>query len=226
MITTAIIPARGGSKGIPRKNVKLLGGKPLIAWTIEAALGAPSIHNVVVSTEDEEIANIAVDLGAQVPFMRPAELALDETPGIAPIKHACERIPKTEAIVVLQPTSPFRTSSDIEAIISLAAMKQAKSAVSVCKTAKHPFWSYCFDGDRLVPVFQGKDLTQARQTLPQTFGLNGALYYAEANWFRNTGVLIDSHTIGYVMPAERSIDLDSKLDWAWAEFLLEKGLHA
>jgi len=197
----------------------------LIAWTIEAALSAPSIDNVVVSTEDEEIADIAVAFGAQVPFIRPAELALDDTPGIIPIKHALELIPTTDAILVLQPTSPFRTSADIDAIISLAFYKQAKSAVSVCETAKHPFWSYSFDGDRLVPLFRGENINKPRQALPQSFCLNGALYYAEANWFRDTGVLIDGNTIGYVMPAQRSIDLDTEFDWAWAEFLLEKGLH-
>lgn len=113
-MTLALIPARGGSKGIPRKNIRPIAGKPLIAWTIEAALAAEGIDRVVVSTEDEEIAAVAREWGAEVPFMRPSELASDEAPGIAPVLHAIDQLAGHKALILLQPTSPLRTAEQID----------------------------------------------------------------------------------------------------------------
>jgi len=145
MSLLAIIPARGGSKGIPRKNIKSLSGRPLIGWTIDVAKQASCVDRIVVTTDDERIAAVARGLGAEVPFMRPAELATDETPGIAPVLHAIEQLPRHEWILLLQPTSPLRTHADIEAIWQLCQSSAAPSAVSITEVSKHPYWMYAQD---------------------------------------------------------------------------------
>jgi CMP-N,N'-diacetyllegionaminic acid synthase len=124
----ALIPARGGSKGIPRKNIKPLCGKPLIGWSIDAAKKSVFIDQVFVSTEDEEVAAIASDLGAGVPFMRPKELAADDTPGIAPVMHAIDNLPEFDWVLLLQPTSPLRTAEDIDGIVRFCIENDAPSA--------------------------------------------------------------------------------------------------
>ena len=131
MSLVAIIPARGGSVGVPRKNVRQLAGKPLIAWTIERALAAPAIDRVVVSTEDEEIAEVARRHGADVPFVRPAELATSTATGGDVIMHALDNLPPYDDVMVLQPTSPLRSVDDIEAIVTSRRAAAAPCAVSV-----------------------------------------------------------------------------------------------
>jgi CMP-N-acetylneuraminic acid synthetase len=172
----ALIPARGGSKGIPRKNIQLLAGKPLIGWTIDAAKQASCINRIVVTTEDDEIAGVARELGADVPFMRPAELAADETPGIAPVLHAIEQLPEFDWVLLLQPTSPLRTHADIEAIWYLCRDRGASSAVSVTEVAKHPSWVYTRDDRGRIQTFiAGRPDVTRRQDLPAAYALNGAL---------------------------------------------------
>ena len=133
MSVLGLILARGGSKGIARKNIKNLCGKPLIAWSIEIAQNADSVEKVVVSTDDEEIAEIAQKYGAEVPFLRPAELAQDDTPSMAPVLHALEQLPKFEMILLLQPTSPLRTTTDIEGIFTMCQERKAPAVVSIWK---------------------------------------------------------------------------------------------
>lgn len=140
MNLVALIPARGGSKGIPRKNIKPLAGKPLIGWTIDAAKQAACVHRLIVSTEDEAIASVARSFGAEVPFMRPVELTADDTPGIAPVLHALEQLPDVDRLLLLQPTSPLRSVADIEGIVEFCLARGAPSAVSVCEASKHPYW--------------------------------------------------------------------------------------
>lgn len=218
--TFALIPARGGSKGIPRKNVKLLAGKPLIAWTIEAALASPGVDAVVVSTDDAEIAGVARHAGAQVPFMRPPEFARDDSPGIAPVLHAIDQLPDYDAVLLLQPTSPLRTTSDIDACLALAAARSAMSVVSVCEPATHPCWTYSLtDRGTLTPLMQAP-MPSRRQDLPPVYALNGAMYFADVGWLRTTGTLVSAETIAYVMPHARSVDLDTPFDWLFAETLL------
>ena len=176
MTTAALIPARGGSKGIPRKNIRSFYGKPLLQWSIEAALASDCIHEVVVSTDDLEIARLASSLGAQVPFLRPAELATDTASGIATVLHALEQLPQVSDVLLLQPTSPLRTSSDIEAIMALRQQTGRESAVSLTPSAKHPAWTYSLTGDQLLePLLQLKG-AHCRQQLPPSYVLNGALY--------------------------------------------------
>jgi len=221
MSVLAIIPARGGSKGIPRKNIKPLAGKPLIAWTIDAAKQANVADRIVVTTEDEEIAAVARELGAEVPFMRPAELATDETPGIGPILHAIEQLPRHEWILLLQPTSPLRTHRDIEAIWQLCQSSAASSAVSISEVSKHPYWMFEKDDQgKLQPFIPGRPDIVRRQDLPAAYALNGALYLAKTEWLLQQGGFIGPETIGYVMPPERSADLDTEQDWRWVEFLI------
>jgi len=220
--TFALIPARGGSKGIPRKNIKLIAGKPLIVWTIEAALRSRMLDAVVVSTEDEEIAAVARGAGAQVPFMRPLELAQDDSPGLAPVMHALDQLPQFDAVLLLQPTSPMRTTADIDACLRLAAERGAPSVVSVCEPDTHPYWTYRVNEQLLLErLIDGAEASR-RQDLPPVAALNGALYYAEAAWLRRNGALIGAATLAYKMTREHSVDLDTPLDWKLAEILLKE----
>jgi len=221
MAVFALIPARGGSKGIPRKNIREIAGKPLIAWTIEAARAAPGIDAVVVSTEDAEIAAVAREWGAQVPFMRPPELAADETPGIDPVLHAIGELPAYDAVLLLQATSPLRTTADIDGILALASQTGAPAVVSVCEPEDHPNWMYRLDaGSRLEPLLTAPAAAR-RQDLPPVYALNGAMYFARTAWLRETRGFLSDETRGYPMPAERSVDIDTPLDWRVAEMLLK-----
>ena len=219
----AVIPARGGSKGIPRKNIKPLAGKPLIGWTIEAALKAQGIDRVIVSTEDKEIASVARQFGAEAPFMRPLALAQDDTPGVAPVLHAIEQLPDYDWCLLLQPTSPLRSNEDIEGIIKLGREEDTPSAVSITEVSKHPFWMYRWDDhQRLQPFIPNRPDIARRQDLPLAYVLNGALYLARTDWLIENQGFIGLETLGYVIPEERSVDLDTPMDWQWAEFLMER----
>lgn len=223
MSLLAVIPARGGSKGIPRKNIKALASRPLIGWTIDSAKQALCIDRTIVSTEDEEIANVARNLGADVPFTRPAELAADDTPGMAPVLHAISQLPDYDWVLLLQPTSPLRTAEDIEGIWQFCQERGAPSAVSVCEAGKHPYWMYlCNAAQRLEPVIKVRPHVTRRQDLPPAYALNGALYLARTDWLLEQQDFIGPETLGYIMPPERSVDLDTLQDWRWVEFLLEK----
>ena len=222
MTLLALIPARGGSKGIPRKNIRPLCYKPLLQWSIDAALAAACVDQVVVSTDDPEIADVAKAGGAEVPFLRPAELATDTVPGIAPVLHALDQLPQVSDVLLLQSTSPLRTSADIEAIVALRQHAGRESAVSLTLSAKHPAWMYSLRQDqRLEPLLQ-LDGAHCRQQLPPAYVLNGALYLASRALLLREQAFIAPDTIGYVMPAERSVDIDTLLDWQWAEFLMEQ----
>ena len=223
MSLLALIPARGGSKGIPGKNIRPLAGKPLISHTIAAALQVPEISRVVVTTDDPAIASVAHQWGAEVPFLRPPALAADDTPGIAPVLHALEQIAEATRILLLQPTSPLRSSADIEGILAFQREHRAPSVVSVCDAGKHPRWMYSLgDGGRLSPVLPPSEETaDCRQHLEPAYALNGALYLCDRQWLLDTGAFVGAGTLGYVMPLERSVDIDTPLDWLWAETLLQ-----
>lgn len=224
MKTLALIPARGGSKGIPRKNVKLLAGKPLIAWTITAALASRLVDAVVVSTDDEEIADVARGHGAQTPFMRPAELARDDTPGIEPVLHALQQLPGFDAVLLLQPTSPLRSTADIDACIALGRDSQAPCVVSVSEPPTHPYLMYRLGPDGRLQALIDAPAAACRQALPPVVALNGALYFADAEWLRQRRSFVAPETLAYVMPPQRSIDIDTALDWQLAELLLKESL--
>jgi CMP-N,N'-diacetyllegionaminic acid synthase len=218
--TFALIPARGGSKGIPRKNIRMIAGKPLIAWTIEAALASDGLDAVIVSTEDEEIAAVSRAAGAEVPFLRPVELAADETPGVDPVLHAIDMLPDHDAVLLLQATSPLRTTADIDGLLALAERTVAPAIVSVCEPEDHPNWMYRMEeGGLLRPAIPAAEIKR-RQDLPTLYSLNGAMYFARTEWLRARRSFLGPETLGYPMAPERSIDIDGPLDWRIAEMLL------
>lgn len=221
----AVIAARGGSKGVPRKNVLPLGNKPLIAWTIEAALAAKTVDRVIVSSDDPEIIDVAVVYGAEAPFVRPAELARDDTPGTAPVLHALDAVSEPyEFVVLLQPTSPFRTAEDIDAAVELCAGSRAPSVVSVAPARTSPYWTFVIrDDGTLNTVMPGDKVIGRRQELPPVYELNGAVYVARTEWFRAGESFIGEGTLAYVMPEERSHEIDTSLDLIVARAFLDAG---
>ena len=222
MTILALIPARGGSKGIPRKNIRSFCGKPLLQWSIEAALASSCVDQVLVSTDDPEIAEVAMACGAEVPFLRPAVLSSDTAPGIAPVLHALEQLPQVSDVLLLQPTSPLRTVADIDSIVALRRQAVRESAVSLTPSAKHPAWMYGLSVDQLLEPLLQLDGAYYRQQLPPAYVLNGAIYLASRSFLLREQAFIAPDTMGYVMPAERSVDIDTLLDWQWAEFLMEQ----
>ena len=218
----AIIPARGGSKGVPRKNVRDVGGKPLLAWTINAANASAYIDRLILSSDDPEIIAAAKDHGCEVPFVRPASLAADDTPGTAPVLHALEAVPGYDVVVLLQATSPLRTQVDIDGCLRLFVDSGCKSCVSVTEAGENPHWMYSLArGGELRPLLEGGPAVARRQDLPKTYLLNGAVYVSDARWFATEQTFLPSGVVGYVMPAERSLDIDTELDMALASLLLE-----
>ena len=218
-----LIPARGGSKGILRKNIKVIAGKPLIAWTIEAALRSRFLDAVIVSTDDEEIATVARQCGAQVPFMRPAALADDFTPGLDPVFHALSKLPEFDSVLLLQPTSPLRTTDDIDSCIDMAKKNSAPCVVSVSEPDVHPYWVYRLNDDQTMrALVETHEAVNRRQDLPLVYALNGALYFANSLWLTRQQKFMTDETAAYVMSPERSIDIDTPLDWKLAELLLRE----
>jgi CMP-N,N'-diacetyllegionaminic acid synthase len=222
----AIIPARGGSKGIPRKNVRLLCGKPLIAYTIEAALSSKLIDRVVVSTEDEEIAEVSKKCGAEV-IRRPPELTQDDTPSLPIYQHAIRHLEKMEnyrpeTIVILQPTSPLRIVEDIDRAIEGFLEAKYDSIVSVCEV-EHPLhWMYTLAGNRLKPVIKDGENVTRRQDAPKVYRLNGAVYVTSREIIMKENRLLGRDTRAQIMPLERSIDIDTELDFKLADLLMRE----
>jgi len=222
MSMLALIPARGGSKGIPRKNIRPFCGKPLLHWTIDVALASPCVDRVVVSTDDPEIAEVARDGGAEVPFLRPPELSSDTAPGIAPVLHALQQLPEINAVLLMQPTSPLRRVEDVEAIVALHRQVGNDSVISVTPSSKHPAWMFGLSPAQVLePLMILSDVT-CRQQLPPAYALNGALYLASRPFLERESSFLTSNTVGYVMPPERSVDIDTPLDWQWGEFLMQQ----
>ena len=216
MKVLGLIPARGGSKGIPRKNLRDLCGKPLIAWTIEAAMKSKFLDRVIVSTEDDEIANVALSWGADVPFKRPIELARDHSSGIEVVMHAIEQFPDFDAVLLLQPTSPLRTNDDIDGMLDPFFLKEASSAVSFCEAAVHPFWVYKTEDNKLLP-FCVHEKISCRQDLPTALAINGALYFSTIKNLILKRSFISEETIPFIMPQSRSLDIDDEKDFILAE---------
>ncbi|HBT50413.1 MAG TPA: acylneuraminate cytidylyltransferase family protein [Caldanaerobacter subterraneus] len=222
----ALIPARGGSKGVPRKNIRLLLDKPLIAYTIETALEVDFLDKIIVSTEDLEIAKISMEYGAEVPFLRPYELATDEAKSIDVVLHAMDWMEKHDEtfdlILLLQPTSPFRNSEDIKTAFDIFFKKNAKAVVSVCEAEHSPLWMNTLNDDLNMKDFIRKDiLNKNRQELVKYYRINGAIYIAEWNYLKQNRTFFGNETYAYIMPKERSIDIDTEMDFKFAEFLIK-----
>lgn len=221
-----LITARGGSRSVPRKNVAMVGGKPLIVWTIEAALRSGVLDAVVVSTDDARIAAAARRAGADVPFLRPAELARDETPHLPVVEHALRWLEAArgwtpEYAMLLQPTSPLRTSADIRAAVKLADGKKADAVVSVCPARHHPFICVRVDGrSRMTPFDPSVPLDLRRQDFPPAYAMNGAIYLARRRVLLEQKTFYPAKTFAYVMPAERSLDIDEAWELKLAGLML------
>lgn len=215
----AVIPARGGSKGVPRKNIRPLAGVPLLGWSLASAKQSRYIDRVILSSEDEEIISVFRDLGGDVPFRRPAELARDDTPGTAPLLHACEQLPGYEWVVLLQPTSPLRLAADIDACIEACMKTGAPSATSVVEDRHGLHLLFVRDADgRLSPAMPELAGIARRQDAPQACRLNGAVYVARIAHLLAGGKLVDGQTVGVAMPESRSVDIDTLEDFELAEW--------
>jgi CMP-N,N'-diacetyllegionaminic acid synthase len=226
----AIIPARGGSKGIPGKNLQPVAGKPLIAWTVETALAATLLDRVIVSTDSPEIAEVARRYGAEVPFIRPADLAQDDTPGIAPVLHAAQWLYDNEGyrpdlMMLLQPTSPLRIPEDIDRAIDLIHEKSADAIVSVTRVETHPYWMKQIDGPgRMTDFIKLDQPIDRRQDLPEVYVLNGAIYLARYEVLMGQEAFYTDNTFSLVMPVERSLDIDTSWDLYLADLILKDRL--
>ena len=199
----------------------------MIAWTIEAALHSQNVTRTLVTTDDAEIADTARRHGAEVPFSRPPELAQDDTPGIAPVLHAVRWLEEQEGyrpdiVANLQPTSPFRTYSDIDTAISLLVERKADSVVSVTAAGSHPYWMKTVDDDGWMrDLIQQPEPTFIRQRLPSIYSLNGAIYLAHREVLLSNGGWYTPRTAAYIMPSERSIDIDTPWDLSIARLVLD-----
>ncbi|MEI8229657.1 MAG: acylneuraminate cytidylyltransferase family protein [Candidatus Peregrinibacteria bacterium] len=221
----AIIPARGGSKGIPHKNIVPFRGKPLLCSTIATALSCPSIGRIIVSTDDPEIADIARRAGADVPILRPHALALDDTPDFPVFAHVIDWYMKhseapPDAVIWLRPTSPLRSVEDIEGAFALFMSTGADAVRSVTVSPHHPYWMKHLDQEhRLTPFSpEGNERTHPRrQSLPDVYLLNGAVDIIRTTSAIATGELWGGDVRGYVMPFERSVDIDAREDLQLAE---------
>jgi CMP-N,N'-diacetyllegionaminic acid synthase len=221
----AIIPARGGSKRLPRKNILPLHGKPLIAWSIEAGLNSQYIDRVVVSTDCEDIAKVAIDFGAEVPFIRPSEIATDTATTDSVILHFLSTLSvenNPDIVVILQPTSPLRTKGDIDQALKLLIDKQAQGIVSVCECEHSPLWSNVLPADNNMGAFINKDVRGKRsQDLPLCYRLNGAVYaFTSDSFIDRQGISYSESVFSFIMPSTRSIDIDHELDFRLAEVIL------
>ena len=221
----SIIPARGGSKGLPGKNILPLCGKPMIAYTIEAAKQSKYIDHVIVSTDDQKIAEIALQYGAEVPFLRPDFLASDTAQAVDNYIYTIERLSKEwntpiEEFVVLQPTSPLRIAEDIDGAIEMFMEKQADSVISYTPEAHPVRWhKYLDENNAFVDIF---DTTIAnRQDLKTSYYPNGAVYVFRFSMIKERKYYTDK-SYGFVMPRVRSVDIDYKGDFDYVEFLMSR----
>ncbi|SMF37101.1 CMP-N,N'-diacetyllegionaminic acid synthase [Alteromonadaceae bacterium Bs31] len=215
----AIVPARGGSKGLPGKNIKELGGEPLIYWTVSAALSSEKVDSVVVSTDCSQIAEAARQAGARVPYMRPANISTDSATSAEVVLHALEEVgAEYDVVVLLQPTSPFRTTEDIDKAISLLDFDDENaSVVSVCKSDKSPYWMF-WKGKNgtLEPVMKDEHTYFRRQDLKDAYLLNGAIYVFLKNSFLKHKKFVFKSTVMYEMSKLTSVDIDDELDFKFA----------
>lgn len=223
----AIIPARGGSKRLPGKNVMMIAGKPLIGWTIEAALESKVFSRVVVSTDSWEIAVLAAQFGAEVPFMRPEELARDDTPSIDFLIHAANELMAGKQnhwthLACLQPTSPLRSAVNIREAVKLLDEKQADAVISVCKSEHSPLWSNTLPGTLSLDGFIPEAVQKTpSQQLPAYYRLNGALYFCSIpRMMEEKTLFLKSGAYAYVMSRKDSIDIDDQVDFDLAGLYL------
>ena len=225
MKTLIVIPARGGSKGIPRKNIKLLDGKPLIQYTIEAAREVLGDEFICVSTDDEEIKTTVENIGLSLPFLRPKELATDTSSSEDVLKHAIQFYKglgkKFDKIILLQPTSPFRTGNQIKEALSIYS-NDLDMVVSVKETKSNPYYVLCEEDEEGWLVKSKNGAFTRRQDCPIVYELNGAIYIINVNSLETKGMNNFNRTLKYVMDQKSSLDIDEEIDWLMAELLIKE----
>lgn len=225
----AIIPARSGSKRLPGKNLLEIAGKPLIAWTIEAAIDSAMFERIIVSTDSREIADAAIEAGAEAPFLRPAELSTDNTSTADVINHLLiqQELGNNNLyshFVLLQPTSPLRSASNIDEAVELLEKKGADAVISVCRTEHSPLWSNTLPADMSMSNFINSEIQKTpSQDLPEYYRLNGALYICSIKRFIEEGSLfLKDNIYAYPMSRKDSIDIDDDVDFELAEIYLKR----
>ncbi len=232
MYILGIIPARGGSKSIPKKNIRLLAGKPLIAYSIETAKKCKLLNRTIVSTDNPEIADVSKKYGADVPFIRPKDLSMDDTPMVPVLKHAVSFIEKdadihVDIVVLLDPTSPFRRVEDIEDCIKKLERDNADSVVTVCEVEHNPYFVMMeMEGDRLVPLIKSNKVITRRQDAPKVYRLNAAVYAIRRDILMKENKIITNNTEAVIMPEELSAHIDHEIDILFAEFLLTRKVQS
>lgn len=218
----AVITARGGSKGLPGKALLPLAGVPLIGWTIRAAQASQRIDRLILSSDDPEIIRVAQDQGCEAPFVRPETLATDTASSIDVVLDAVERVPGYDVVVLLQPTSPLRTTEDIDGTVDL--LGDRPSAVSVTPASIHPWLTYGSDeAGRLLPLMNVPDgVSLRRQDLPAAWSLNGAVYAAAVSWLKDSrSFVVGGQTGFWPMPPETSVDIDTREDFNEAQKIID-----
>ena len=227
MRVLGLVPARGGSKGVPRKNIRPLAGKPLLAYTAEVALATESLDHVVLSTDDDEIAAIGKHCGLDVPFRRPSELAQDDTPSLPVVVHALRWMESLgehfDAVCLLQPTSPLRRPEDIDACVELLRSSAADAVVSVrpIPHTYNPHWTYLRGAEGFLRIGTGeREPIRRRQDLPPAFHRDGSIYVTRRDVLLEQQSLYGERLLGYVTDGAPWVDLDDGSQWARVEQLL------
>jgi len=220
----AIIPARSGSKRIPKKNIRILYGKPLLVYTIDAVKNSNHVTRFIVSTEDDKIAQVSQSFGAEV-IMRPPELARDDSPTEDVIINVLEQLRNKEQytpdlIILLQPTSPLRTTEDIDTAIKTFLTSTRDSLISVTEYDHTPYWAFRIEKGVLKPEFTQGSLKRS-QDVPKLYRPNGSIFITRMETFLKNRSFYTNQIIPYIMPRERSIDIDDEFDFSLAEFLLK-----
>ena len=224
-----LVPARGGSKGIARKNIRPLGGKPLLEYTAEAALSSGRLSSVVLTTDDEEIARVGRACGLEVPFMRPAELAGDATPMLPVVQHAVGSLEaagrRFDAVCLFPPTSPLRRAGDIGRCIELLETSGADSVITVLAVPAeyNPHWVYFRDEDGLLHLSTGEPAPiPRRQDLPQAFHREGSIYLVRRDVVMESNSLFGRRTVGLEIDPRSTVNIDDEEDWKRAERMVSR----
>ena len=224
MSNLAIIPARSGSKGLKNKNIKNLNGRPLLAYSIEAAKKSKLFDEIMVSTDNEEYAEIARNYGANVPFLRSETNSSDKTGSwdvvLEVLSNYLEKGLKFDSLCLLQPTSPLRTAQDIIDAYKFLKTKEADAITSVCEVDYSPLWTMTLPSNLSLEEFKKRDSDTPRQLLEKYYRLNGAIYIRKINYSNKEIQLIDTNEFAYIMSGEHSVDIDTELDFVIAESIL------
>jgi CMP-N-acetylneuraminic acid synthetase len=221
----AIIPARGGSKGLPGKNLRLLNGKPLIAYSILAARGSSRISRCIVSTEDPDIKNVSLQWGSEV-IDRPIDLACDFSPSQDVVRHVLEKLRSENSLpeffALLQPTSPLRNAVHLQSCIDAFLNSDCLCAISVTEANDHPYKFFRCEENMLLPIFDVESLSKPRQLLPVTYRLNGAIFIMRSKLFLEKNTFFTPPAMPFFMRREESVDIDTEHDLMIASIFLEK----